>query len=236
MELIRDTWTQYDYSEFIEYIKSIADDDYKAFSQKLTPNTPNMYGIRVPIMRNIAKQIGKGNFHQFLDCIKSDYHEEIIIEGLVMTGIKCSYEEMLSMMKAFSGKIYNWAISDTVVFKGLKKYPERYIDDCDWFIYNDNPWIKRYGFGGLMNFCICDEYIEKVLKKVDSVNSDHYYVEMMQAWLLATAMAKLRDKTLSYLENNNLNNDTMNMTIRKICDSYRISDSDKMLVRKMKKN
>lgn len=233
--LIRESWSQGDYNEFFSYMRSLSDEKYREFSMKLIPGTADMLGIRIPILRDIAKQIGKGDADGFIRCEKGTCHEEIIIEGLVMAGIKCGYDTMLDMMKAFSHKIYNWAISDIVVFKGMRKYPDKYINDADWFVFNNNEWIQRYGFGGLMNFCLSEEYIDAVFEKVNSVRSEHYYVQMIQAWLVATAMAKLRDRTSEFLQNNDLNDTTMNMTVRKICESRRISDDDKQFARSLRR-
>ena len=52
------------------------------------------------------------------------------------------------------------------------------------------PGLCVSGFNCLMEFYLTDEYIDKVLSYVNSVNSDFYYVQMMQGWLVATAAAK----------------------------------------------
>lgn len=235
MELNREHWTQADYSEYIEYLKSLGEESYKEFNSKLIPDTPHAFGIRTPFLRKTAKEILKGNYAEFLDCEKSDYHEEVIIEGLVMSGIKCGYVEMLAYMKKFAGKIYNWAICDTVSFKGVKKYLPEFFADIEYFIYNKNPWAQRFGFGCLMEFYLTDEYIDAVLEYVNSVNSDFYYVEMMQSWLVATAAAKQREKTLAFLKNNNLNDFTHNKALQKMRESYRISKEDKELAASLKR-
>lgn len=234
MDLIREHWTQEDYENFRNYLKSLADEKYKDFSSRLIPDTPLFYGIRTPLLRKTAKEISKGNFMEFLECKKNGYHEEIIIEGLVMAQIKCGYNEMLGYMKIFADKIYNWAICDTVSFKQLKKHLDLFIDDADYFIYNKNPWVVRFGFGCLMEFCLTEEYIDRVLDYVASVDSDFYYVQMMQAWLVATAAAKQRDKTIEFLPAKKLNPVTQGMAIKKMRESYRISKEDKDLVKGFK--
>ena len=117
----------------------------------------------------------------------------------------------------------------------MKKYLDEFLNDVEYFIYNENPWIVRFGFNCLMEFYLTDEYIDKVLSYVNSVNSDFYYVQMMQGWLVATAAAKCRDKTMKFLESNDLNATTQNMAVRKIRESLRISKEDKELVLKFKK-
>lgn len=234
MNITREHWTNDDYARFKAYLMSLSENDYREFSMKLIPDTPHIYGIRIPLLRKIAKDISKGNYMDFLTLRKGDYHEEIIIDGLVAASVKCSYEETLAYMKKFADKIYNWCICDTVTFKYMEKYTDKLINDMDYFIYNDNPWVVRYGFGCLMRFFLTDEYIDRVFSYVSSVKSNMYYVQMMQAWLLATAAAKLRDKTFAFISEKQILPEVTKMTVRKICDSYRISAEDKLFVKSLK--
>ena len=64
--LIREQWSQGDYDEFFSYICSLADAKYREFSMKLIPGTADILGIRVPMLRDIAKQIGKGDVDSFI--------------------------------------------------------------------------------------------------------------------------------------------------------------------------
>lgn len=235
MNLTRDTWSQADYNEFVKYLESLADEKYKKFTDSLVPNRTNSIGIRVPILRQISKDIAKGNYSDFLNCKIGTYREELMIYGLVMTLIKCDYPQMLEYIKTFVPLIESWETCDIVSFKKLKKYPQEFFADIEYFIYNDNPWIVRFGFGCLLEFYLNDEYIDRVLAYVDSVDSDFYYVQMMQGWLVAAAAAKCRDKTIAFLECNHLNAITQNMAIRKIRESNRISKEDKELVKQFKK-
>lgn len=236
MELKREHWSEEDYIVFMEYLSSIAEEKYKKFSQALTPDTPNMLGVRIPTLRKIAKEILKGDFAGFLALKKGDGHEEGIIEGLVMAGAKLPYPEMFKMMQRYSGKIYNWAMCDTVSFKGVKQHRAEFFEDVDLFLKNDNPWAIRYGLLHLMGFFLDSEYIERVLDKVRSVKSDFYYVEMMQAWILATAVAKCREQTVSALASGGFSARVMKMTAQKVRDSYRVSASDKQLITEISKN
>lgn len=235
MDLIRDKWDSGAYAEFKAYLQTLGEYKFMEFNKRLIPDTDDIIGIRTPQLRQIAKTVARGNIESFVGCAKGNCHEEIIIEGLVLTHKKCGYDELLSDMKYFADKIYNWAICDTVSFEAVKKYRSELMGDMDYFIHNKNPWVQRFGFGLLMKFYLDDEYINTVLKYTDSVNSDFYYVCMMQAWLVATAYAKCRDRVHLYLADNKLNDTTMNMTISKIRDSYRITDGDKAYAKTLKR-
>lgn len=235
MNLTREHWTQADYNDFIKYLKTLADSKYKEFSDSLVPGIEHSFGIRIPILRDTAKKISKGNYNEFLACKKGVYREEIMLEGLVMTLIKCDYPQMLEYIKVFADKITSWETCDVVSFKGLKKHLDEFFSDIEYFIYHENPWVVRFGFGCLLEFYLTDEYIDRVLEYVNSINSDFYYVQMMQGWLIATAAAKCRDKAIKFLQYNNLNATTQNMAVRKIRESNRISKEDKDLVIQFKK-
>lgn len=235
MNLTREHWTQADYNDFIKYLKTLADSKYKEFSDSLVPGIEHSFGIRIPILRDTAKKISKGNYNEFLACKKGVYREEIMLEGLVMTLIKCDYPQMLEYIKVFADKITSWETCDVVSFKGLKKHLDEFFSDIEYFIYHENPWVVRFGFGCLLEFYLTDEYIDRVLEYVNSINSDFYYVQMMQGWLIATAAAKCRDKAIKFLQYNNLNATTQNMAVRKIRESNRISKEDKDFVIQFKK-
>ena len=75
MELKRDHWTQTDYGDFTEYLKSLADEKYKTFSDSLVPGAEASWGVRIPVLRQTAKEISKGNYTEFLECKKGVYRE-----------------------------------------------------------------------------------------------------------------------------------------------------------------
>lgn len=236
MELRRKHWGEAEYKEFTEYLNSFAEEEYKKFSHALIPETPDMLGIRIPVLRRIAKEILKGNFTEFLELRKGKSHEEGIVEGLVMAGAKLPYPQMLKLMKRYSGIIYNWAMCDTVVFKGIRKHRAEFFHDVDWFLESENPWVIRCGLLHLMNFYLDSEYILAVLEKILAVKSDFYYVEMMISWFLATAVAKCREETISALRSGGFSPRVMKMTAQKVRDSRRVSESDKALVTEISKN
>ena len=58
---------------------------------------------------------------------------------------------------------------------------------------------------------------------------------MAVAWLCCELMIKNRNKFLEYLKHNKLNDFTVNKTISKCRDSFRVSAKDKELLLKFKK-
>ena len=69
-----------------EQLKQMADEDYKKFSKKIVPGVDNMFGIRLPNLRETAKKIAKedadGYLQQLEEVLSSGgevYYEEIML-------------------------------------------------------------------------------------------------------------------------------------------------------------
>ncbi len=241
MNINLSNWSEHDYSDFVVYLKSIEDIKYKEFNSKLIPNTAKekMIGIRMPVIKKIAKEISKGNYCSFLEVCKCNYYEEIMIRGLVIGLIKTSdYDEFCSLLKSHIKYIDNWALCDSFCnnLKETNKYKKQLIKDIPKFIKSSNPWEIRVAIVLLLSYYLDDEYISKALKLTDMADCDHYYVSMAKAWLVATAFAKNCQITMKFFKNCMFDDITYNRTIQKAKESYRIDDELKQKLAKMKRN
>jgi len=87
----------------------------------------------------------------------------------------------------------------------------------------------------LSNF-LDENFSADLLELVAEVkNDDDYYVQMMQAWFFATALAKQYDATISLLESKKLEPFVQNKAIQKARESLRISSETKKYLLNLKK-
>ncbi len=238
MELRNIQWSKESYAEFIRYINTLADEKNKGFSERITPDSESdIIGIKVPILRQIAKEIAHGNSRDFLDYItykhdKKMTHEEITIFGLVIGETKLPFGELCQRIRSYAGFITNWACCDIPAssFKAIKEYIEEYKIEIYRFLKSENRWEQRLGLVILLDYYLTKENdAAYALSCVNGVISDEYYVNTAQAWLISTAFVKQRDLTASYLANDfALGDKVLRMTVRKIKESYRVSDKDKI--------
>ena len=93
-----------------------------------------MLGIRIPLLRKIARRIARGDWRAFLDSLEVRYFEERLIEGLVIGYAACPIEEKLERVARFVPRIDNWAVS--VCFVRLPARTRPWLEnDCpldDW--------------------------------------------------------------------------------------------------------
>ena len=220
-----------------EDLLNLADKKYKEFHSGLCPNTDNIIGVRVPILRNYAKELVKHDWKNYLRTAKCDYYEEIMLQGMVIGLAKMDIKECLQDIKQFVPKIDNWAICD-VFCAGLKitnKNLEEMWKFIQKYLNSNKEFELRFGIVMLLDYYIKEEYINEVLEIFNKIKHEGYYVKMAVAWAISVACVKFPKETMKLLQNNNLDNFTYNKAIQKCIESYRIEDKQKELLRKMKR-
>lgn len=229
-------WKKENYKEFIEYLKSLKDEEYKKFHSSLVLNSKyEMIGIRLPIMRKIAKEISKINMEGFLKYISGDtkkmynkYYEEIMIQGLVIASIK-DEKIFYKYFKNHIIKIDNWALCDTFCnsIKIVEKYEEKYFPLAIDMCLNEKEFISRTGLVIILSHFVNEKNLNKIFETLNKIESDKFYINMAEAWLICDLYIKHPKETLEFIKHNNLNKFTHNKAISKIHDSYRVSNEDK---------
>ena len=221
-----------------EELISMQDKKYKEFHKGLCPGTENIVGIRVPILRNYAKELLKQhNWKTLIKNIDNNYYEEIMLQGMIIGLAKMETEERLNYISEFVPKIDNWAICDT--FCAGLKFTNRNKDIVWEFIkkYQNSrkEFELRFLIVMLLDYYITDKYIDEVIKILDKTKHDGYYVKMAIAWTISVLYVKYPKITIEYLKNNTLDDFTYNKALQKIIESYRVSEEDKNIMRKMKR-
>ena len=215
----------------------LSDDKFKTFHSRLCPNTDNIIGVRLPLLRQIAKEIAKGDWRNFLSNSKEEYYEEILINGLVIAYAKCDVEERLNYIESFVPKIDNWAICDSFcnTLKFVNKNKEIMWEFIQPYLKSYNEFEIRFAVVIILNYYITEDYIDLVLKTLDNIKHNGYYVKMAIAWAISMCFVKFEEKTMAYLKDNSLDDFTYNKSLQKICESLRVDKNTKELIKSMKR-
>ena len=218
-------------------IFELSDQKYKEFHSGLCPKTNNIVGVRVPILRNLAKEIAKGDVETYLNNAKDDYYEEIMLQGMVIGLAKIDFKKTVEYLKKFIPKIDNWAVCDITVagLKITKKYQKEMFDFINIYLKSKKEFELRFAIVMLLDFYITNDYIDEVLEILNSIKHEGYYVKMAVAWAISIAFIKFPEKTMKLLKNNYLDDFTYNKSLQKIIESYRIDKQTKEKIKKMKR-
>lgn len=221
--------------QLIEY----QDLKYKDFTSALMPGSRPVIGVRLPILRKMAKEIAKGDWQNFVETAPEEYFEEVQLKGFVIAYAKASYEEILPFVENHIPKINDWSLCDSFCtsLKIVEKNREEFLKFLLPYAKEDDEFKQRVVAVILMDYYLTDDYIEQTLRILGGLKNEKYYCKMAVAWAVATAWAKQRDKTYAYMQdgNNTLDDWTYNKAIQKMLESYRVSEEDKVMLRGMKR-
>lgn len=241
MDFAIEKWTKNDCELLFEHLKSLADEKYKKFNSSLIPDEEIdfMLGVRMPQLRTIGKEISKGNINSFLEISSNKYYEERMLRGIVTGLVKTeNFDEFTSLCDLAVKDINNWALCDCFCggLKQVKKYKEEFFEYINNYLESNNVWEIRVALIIMLDYYLEDKYIDRVFERCDSIKSDYYYVNMAQAWLIATAFVKCEEQTRAYLLDNNLNKFTFNKAIQKCIESRRIDNDTKEYLKSLKRS
>lgn len=222
-----------------DILNSHVDDKFKNFTSALIPGSRPILGVRVPKLRQIAKEIAKGDWQTYVHEATEDTYEEVSIKGFVIGYAKEQLEVLLPYIAEHIEKINDWSLCDGFcsTLKIVEKHRDEFLEFLLPYGKEDDEFKQRFVAVMLMDYYLTDEYIDMSLEVLDSLKNEKYYCKMAVAWAIATAWAKQREKTFVYMQegNNTLDDWTFNKAIQKMLESYRVSEEDKIMLRGMKR-
>lgn len=234
MNLIKEKWNNKDIKEFQEYLKGLKNEDKVDWTTSILNTSMPCLAIKTPVLKQIVKEIMKGDYLSFLDHNLAEYYENVAINGFLIQKIN-NFEIMKKYLYRYFDDVDCWATCDLLSFQ-VGNNKDQFLELSRELIKSDKIFVRRIGLVILFKFVDTD--IDKVLEIVSQFKQEkEYYVNMCIAWLLCDCFIKQKDKTLDFLNNkqNSLNNFTINKFVSKCRDSYRVSKEDKEMLLKFKR-
>ena len=210
---------------------------YKEFHGSLCPDMDNIIGVRIPKLREYAKELYKCNNLKDIK-IEDKYYEELVIQGMLIGfQTKAPIKEVIKQVEEFIPKINSWAVCDAFCagLKITKKYQTEMFKVIKEYLKSTQEYQVRFAIVMLLNYYINDQYIDQVLQILDNVKLDKYYVQMANAWAISICLIKYYNKTLDFLNTTKIDDFTYNKGIQKAIESYRITNEQKEYLRTLKR-
>lgn len=215
----------------------LQDLEYRDFHGRLMPTVDKekIIGVRTPALRKFANAFAKHKeAEQFLEALPHEYYEENNLHGFLIEKIK-DYDECIKALDKFLPYVDNWATCDMMSPGVLGKHPERLLKQIKIWIKTEDTYTVRFAIGLLMKYYLEEHFATDYPDMVASVQSEEYYIQMMQAWYFATALAKQYEAVLPYLEQRRLGIRVHNKTIQKAVESNRITPEQKSYLKTLKR-
>ena len=224
--------------EMLNAILAARDEEYADFTAKLIPNVPreSIIGVRTPQLRSIAKRFGKNaGIDEFLSALPHEYHEQNLVHAYIAESIG-DFDSAVKTIEACLPYVTNWAVCDSMTPRIFAKHTGELLPIIKKWLQSAHPYTVRFGLRMLMCFYLEKEFASEINALAASVCSEEYYVNMMQAWYFATALAKQYDSTVPFVEERRLSPWVHNKTIQKAVESFRITAEQKAHLKTLRLN
>lgn len=154
---------------------------YMKFTAALMPGVENVLGIRLPVLRKIARQIAAGDWRTYLAEAEDFYFEERMLQGLVIGCARCTPAEKLEHVARFVPKINNWAVCDCFCWRLKAAERQPMWEFIQPYFRSEAEYDVRFAVvTGLGNF-VDGEHLEALLQLLDGVRHEAYYARMAVA-------------------------------------------------------
>lgn len=233
------TCKTYTTDEIRKLLYDMADPDYRRFMSSLLPavDEHTIIGVRLPLLRKLARQIARSNWRTFLMEFEDERFEETMLRGMVIGYIKADFEEVLQHVARFVPKINNWSVCDSFcsTLKITKSHRQKVWQFLQPYFTSEEPYDLRFSVVMLLNYYIDEAYIDQVLQLLNRIRHEDYYVKMAVAWAISICYIKLPQYTLGFLKQNDLDDFTYNKALQKIIESRTVDNDTRTLMRSMKR-
>ena len=222
--------------ELIAHLRSLAQEDLKKFNTKITPTKTEILGVKIPVLRQLAKAMARDAYKN-LSIIGDRCFEEILLYGLVIGYAEITLDERVSLIREYVQIADNWAHVDCAVatYKFIAKHKRELLPFVRELLASSKVFAVRTGVVCLLDYYIEEEYLPEIFTVADSLNCKEYYISMAVAWMVSCCYVKYPTATDEYLRRSKMDSQTYNRTIQKICDSYRVDKPVKEYLKKTKR-
>lgn len=200
-----------------DYLFENRDGKYQKFASSLLPNVENVLGVRLPILRQIAKLLYKQCNTEYLKH-HPQYMEEVLIQGFIIGLMNEPVELVVEQIKNFIPQITNWSICDSFIssLKIIKQHKELFWAFIQPYLLSDKEFEIRFGLVVLLNYYIEEDYLSKIFDLLETITLKDYYAQMGAAWLISICYKKFPEHTTEYLKRTQIDEFTHKKALQKI--------------------
>ena len=223
-------------TEIQQRLFALQDAGYRDFHAALMPTVDKalVIGVRMPALRALAKELkGTELAADFMAALPHKYYEENNLHAALIGHIR-DFDACMAAVERFLPYVDNWATCDMMNPRALAKDKAALLERIRLWLQSGHTYTVRFGMEMLMNHFLEEDFREEYPALVASVQSEEYYVRMMQAWYFATALAKQYEAAVTYLEQRRLGAWVHNKTIQKARESFRVSQEQKEYLKSLK--
>jgi len=164
-------------------------EENKVFFQKVVPGNQKTYGVKTPLLNELARRYKQGGFELAEDLWQSGALEERIIAIKIIERIgRTDPQRLLRMFRLFSKQIDNWAVCDGLGMQFLRGIVKTHR--CEIFEVakklnrSPGPWQRRLSLVMIEWYTRESQVHHDIKALVKNLENDQeYYVKKAVAWI-----------------------------------------------------
>lgn len=170
-------------------LKSLSTPEVKASVQKFVPDAQKVYGVKMPFINELAKELKNCDFQLINDLWKNGFFEEKILAAKLIGKLLKKFPlEAIETVKKISGEIEDWAVCDTIGMQSLKPIASKYQKEI--FVLarqlnkSKNFWQRRLSLVLVEVYARNAELHPSIYALIEPLRKDkEYYVKKAIVWL-----------------------------------------------------
>lgn len=175
--------------EIQQILTDKAEKGNKSFFEKMVPGKQKIYGVKTPVLNEIAKQYKSGSFILAEELWKAGAFEERIIAIKIMEKKgKDDPLRLLKLFKSFSKQIDNWAVCDGLGMQFLRgivtTHSNEIFEIANNYCLSKNSWQRRLSLVMVEWYTRSHPFHTEIKKLVKTLeNDEEYYVKKAVVWI-----------------------------------------------------
>lgn len=193
--------------------------EYAVFNRRVINTNKRVYGVRVPVLRHLAKQLVRygidnaaktnsntktaplsiADIRTFLRELDKTVYEQVLLGGLLINYTKMNDETMIDLIRCYLPLVDSWAEIDTFVERRARFRANTWWNFACENLHQNGEFFVRYGVVMLMRNFLTPDNMNCVFTELRTISHDGYYAKIAMAWLYAEAALVSFDQTMNEL-------------------------------------
>jgi 3-methyladenine DNA glycosylase AlkD len=166
-----------------------ASDDAAAASRKFVPSAVKVYGVRMPVINDLARKHKAGGPALSKALWRSGAFEERLLAAKLLGSVACKDpRQTLALVEEFSEEVVDWAVCDTLGMQSVKaiaaKQQAPILEMSRRLIAARAMWQRRLGVVLLTHYAKDAGLRDEIVATVRPLRADKEpYIQKALAWL-----------------------------------------------------
>jgi len=168
--------------------KSVTEDARLGF-RKFVPTSVRVYGVRLPIINDLARRHKAGSFDLAVELWRSGAFEEQLLAAKIL-GFSAPNDpdRTIALVHQFSGSVADWAVCDTLGTQSVKSIAAqnspKIVEAARLLVKAPQMWQRRLGIVLLTHFAKEPSKKAEILNIIEPLRLEkEHYIKKAIAWI-----------------------------------------------------